>query len=271
MKPKSLLNAGRYSSDWVRDFYDQTGIWWGPDSEIPEEDLVRAAAIERFCGPGPKCVLELGCGSGHTALATASCGHSVIGVDLSPRRIQQAQELLNVPHGGALAFQEGDYYTVDLPGKFDAVTCWDGFGVNSDVDHRRLLRRIAKEWLAPGGCALIEVASPMWVIPRAGTEERLDPLPGVPGSVEMIRRCRFDPLHSRWIDEWQPAADPENALAQTIRCYSPADFLLLLEGTGLAMQRLEVAGAEVDFRSDRIVTSGPLVDAYSYLVQLVAG
>ena len=71
MKPRSLLATGHYSSAWIRDFYDQTGIWWGSDSEVSEEDHFRAAAIERLCGPGTKRVLELGCGAGHSAAATA--------------------------------------------------------------------------------------------------------------------------------------------------------------------------------------------------------
>ena len=271
MNPRSLLSSGHYSSAWIRDFYDQTGIWWGSDFELSEEDLFRAAAIERLCGPGSKRVLELGCGAGHSAAATAACGHSVTALDLSPRRISQAKALLKATRQGSLEFLEADFYTVELPGKFDVVTYWDGFGITTDADHRRLLHRIAREWLAPGGSALIDVASPLWVMRRAGTVDRLAPLQGVPGSVEMDRRYHFDPLHCRWIDEWQPVAAPENALSQTIRCYTPADFLLLLEGTGLTLQRLEVAGEPIDFRTDQIVTSGPLMDAYSYLVQLVVG
>jgi len=270
MKPESLLNAGRYSSSWVRDFYDQTGIWWGADSDIPDEDLARGAAIERLGGAGPKRVLELGCGAGHSAAAAADYGHDVTGIDLSPRRIGQAKKLLNKPHIGRLEFQEADFYTVELAGKFDVVTYWDGFGIGTDADQRRLLRRIAKEWLAPGGCALIDVASPLWVMRREGTVQRLAPLPGVPGSVEMDRRYRFDPLHCRWIDEWQPVAAPQEALAQTIRCYTPADFLLLLEGTGLALQGLEVEGEAIDFRTDRIVTRGALMETYCYLVKLTS-
>ena len=59
-------------------------------------------------------------------------------------------------------------------------------------------------------------------------------------AVEMFERTHFDPLHSRWIDEWVPTAAPQQALAQTIRCYSPPDLLLLLEGTGLQLAALEV-------------------------------
>ena len=114
----------------------------------------------------------------------------------------------------------------------------------------------------------MDVYSPFRPARDTGKEQRLDPLPGVPGSVEMIERCHFDPLHSRWIDEWQPTADPGRSLAQTLHCYSPADLLLLLEGTGLALRRVEVDGAALDFESSAITTSGPLLEAWSYLVKL---
>ena len=115
----------------------------------------------------------------------------------------------------------------------------------------------------------MDVYNPSRPARDAGTEQRLPPLPDVPGPVEMIERCSFDPVHSRWTDERQPAADPDASLARTLRCYSPADFLLLLEGTGLALKRLEVDDQEVLF-DDRIVASGPLLAAWTYMAQLVA-
>ena len=268
MKTKSLFQQGVYSLDWVQAFYDQTGIWWGPGSEAPEEDLARAESIRRLCGPGPKRVLELGAGAGHTAAAMAGRGHNVVAVELSPVRARQAQELALVPRAGTFAVLEADFNTVELPGRFDVVCYWDGFGIGSDADHRRLLERIAGCWLAPGGSVLMDVASTLWAARNAGTEQRLPPLPGVPDSVEMLRRFHFDPLHCRWIDEWQPVAKPEKTLAQTVRCYTPTDFLLLLEGTGLSLHRIEVNGQALDFQGGRITTSGPLMEAYSYLVQL---
>jgi hypothetical protein len=115
----------------------------------------------------------------------------------------------------------------------------------------------------------MDVYSPARPARAAGTEQRLPPLPGVPGSVEMIERCHFDPVHSRWTDEWQPASDPQASLAQTLRCYSPADFCLLLEGTGLEIDRTEVEGREMAL-DDRVSNGGPLMDAWQYVVKLVA-
>lgn len=269
MTPISLLRAGHYSADWVKDFYDQAGIWWGADTDDLSEDVSRADTVERLCGPGVKRILELGAGAGHTAAAMAGRGHEVLAVELSPVRVQQARALLDVPRPGSLTVVEADFYTVELGKHFDVVCYWDGFGVGSDADQRRLLQRIAGCWLAPGGSVLIDVASTAWAVRNADTEERLDPLPGVPGSVEMLRRWRFDPVHCRWIDEWQPTADPSRALAQSVRCYTPADFRLLLAGTGLALRRIEAAGREVDWSGDAISPLSPFIETYSFLVQLV--
>ena len=90
-----------------------------------------------------------------------------------------------------------------------------------------------------------------------------------PRAVEIFERCHFNPVRCRWIDEWVPTTAPDNALAQTIRCYTPADLLLLLEGTGLALQHIEVDGQALDLRADDITTAGPLMRAWGYLVQLV--
>jgi len=270
MEPTSLFRSGSYSTAWAKDFYTQAGIWWGAD---PHDDSRihqnRAAIVERLCGPGRRRVLDLGAGSGFTAAALADAGHSVVGVEFNATAIRYAQELLPLPRQGSLSILEGNYFTIQPDGCFDVVCWWQGFGLGSDADQRRMLQRIAHEWLAPGGSALIDVYNPAWAARHAGDELRLDALEGVPGSVAMIERCHFDPVYSRWIDEWQPIAEPDKALAQTVRCYTPMDLLLLLEGTGLALKRIEVNGCEVDFSTDQIALPGPLMEEWGYLVQLI--
>jgi len=269
MSTVSLLKNGRYSLGWIKGFYDQAGIWWGPDPQEAGVHPARVATVARLCGPGSKRILDLGAGPGATAAALADAGHDVTAVDLS-NRLQYAQRLANVQRKGSLTILQADFYTVELAGKFDVVCCWQTFGLGSDGDQRRLLRRMARDWLAADGSVLMDVYNPVRPARDAGTEERLAPLPGVPGSVEMIERCYFDPVQCRWIDEWVPVADPGRALAQAIRCYTPADLLLLLEGTGLALQRIEVNGKSVDAHNPSITTSGPLMKEWSYLVQLKA-
>lgn len=63
-------------------------------------------------------------------------------------------------------------------------------------------------------------------------------------------------------------AKPEKALAQTIRCYTPSDFLLLLDGTHLEIKRVKVDGQELNVKANTISTSSPLMNAWCYLVRL---
>jgi SAM-dependent methyltransferase len=267
---KTLLKQSDYSREWVKDFYTQTGIWWGADPHPPGAHEERVKTVERLCGPGSKRILDLGSGGGCTAAALADYGHSVVGVELNPTDSAYTRELLKTPRKGSVTFLEADFYTVELEGKFDVVTCWQAFGIGPDSDQRRLLERIAHEWLAPGGCVLLDVYNPAGPARDHGREWRLAPLPGVPGSVEMIERCHYDPVHGRWIDEWQPVANPENTLAQTVRCYTLPDLVLLLEGTGLCLKYAEIEGEAIDVTANvRLADKGYFRNDYNYLVQLV--
>ncbi|HEU0295225.1 MAG TPA: class I SAM-dependent methyltransferase [Anaerolineales bacterium] len=268
MKPVSLFELGIYSLEWIKDFYTQAGEWWGVDPQAPGVHKTRVEMVARLCGSGSKRILELGAGTGVTAAALADAGHNILAVELSPTRAELARHLAKIPRKGAFAILEGDFYTMELNGRFDVICCWETFGLGTDADQRRLLKRIADEWLGPNGSILTDVYSPIRPARDAGTERRLPPLKGVPGSVEMINRCHFDPLHGSWIDEWIPVAEPEKALAQAIRCYMPSDFLLLLEGTGLVIKHAEVEGQALDVATNAITAEGPLMDAWCYLVQL---
>jgi SAM-dependent methyltransferase len=270
MQRVSLLRSGSYSADWANDFYAQATEWWGPDPQPPGVHKERVAIVERLCGPAPKKILDLGAGAGYTAAAMADRGHTVVAVEATAARAQRVQELAKVARKGSLTAIEADFHTAALTQRFDVVCLWEVFGLGSDADQRRLLRRIAQEWLVHDGCALLDVYCPFRPARDAGTAVRREPLEGVPGSVEMLERCHFDPVHCRWIDEWEPSAAPERALAQAVRCYTPADLLLLLEGTGLALERIEVDGQVVDVHADTLVKSGPLMEAWIYLAQLVA-
>lgn len=84
----------------------------------------------------------------------------------------------------------------------------------------------------------------------------------------MVNRWFFDPEQSRWIDEWQPFEHPELTLAQTLRCYSPADLMLLLENTGLKIVRLEENGEEIMISENKLRKGTSVLDDWNYLVLL---
>ena len=273
MKRVSLFDQGTYAPGWIRDFYSQAAIWWGDDPNEPGVHDARLAIVQRLAGLPPKRMLDLGAGAFATAGVMADAGYDVTGIELSTARCELARKVATAPHKGKITLVEGNFLKADVGGDYDVICAWEVFGLGSDAEQRQMLKRMSSEWLAPGGLAIVEVYTPVTPMRNAGSEVHLEALEGVPGSVDMIERCHFDPVYSRWIDEWVPEKDPGNALAQAIRCYTPADLLLLLEGTGMQLERIEAGGEEIDFRSGRVTTGGPLMgkeNNYNYLTVLKA-
>jgi SAM-dependent methyltransferase len=96
--------------------------------------------------PGER-VLEVGCGFGSTALALASLGVTVHGVDIAAPMIQRAEARASAA-GAAITFAVGDAQEDLLGGPFDAVT--SRFGVMFFADPARAFRNFARA-TRPGG------------------------------------------------------------------------------------------------------------------------
>jgi SAM-dependent methyltransferase len=221
--------------DWVSGFYSRTGAWWGrAEAHITERDHRRVGLLHEHAGPGPRRVLELGSGYGTTAAATAMAGHAVTAVEISDRADFTAGVARDVTPG-TLTIVRDDFYRVRLDGQFDVVSYWNGFGVGSDADQRRLLQTIATTWLRPGGVALIDVYNPFVWARWDGDEEHLTPDPANGYEHELFERTSFDPVTCTAVDTWWEAGKPDDAISQVLRCYTPADLGLLLSGTGLRL------------------------------------
>ncbi|HEX5324971.1 MAG TPA: class I SAM-dependent methyltransferase [Capsulimonadaceae bacterium] len=256
--------------DWVKPYYTRAGDYWGP-AGIGERDTKRVETARRLHPGNGNRMLELGAGAGETALAMANAGWDVVAVEFAPTRAAQARELAE--RAANLTVVEADFYIVDLNERFEIVCYWDGFGIGSDSDQRRLLKRIASDWLKPNGCAIVEIFSPWQWARVVGREQRLDR--NHPSHRYRQRRtAEFDPVNSCFIDTWTPIDDttgePDEGMAitQVIRCYSPADFLLLLEGTGLKAEYAEIDGEPFELSSAGAASRHPIWQSWSYLVRL---
>ncbi|GAA3933968.1 methyltransferase [Amorphoplanes auranticolor] len=255
---------------WVKDFYSRTGSWWGPaEARISERDHQRLSLLHAHLGTEPAQVLELGAGYGSTAAVTAQAGHAVTAIEISDRA-DFAEELTIDAPGGSLTFIKDDFYSVDLPRQFDVVCYWDGFGVGSDADQRRLLRRIATQWLRPGGTALIDVFNPFVWAQWDGDEEHRTPNPDLGYEHELFERVTFDPVTCTATDTWWDAARPDEKISQRLRCYTPADLALLLAGTQLELATI-TAGDLTFEATRRPEDSGLLRRHASYLAILRLG
>jgi ubiquinone/menaquinone biosynthesis C-methylase UbiE len=77
--------------------------------------------LSRLVGEPPRRVLDVGCGTGFVALRLAELGHTVTGVDLSPRMIGQARRKAE-SEGLTADFHVADAASLDLPAAtFDLV------------------------------------------------------------------------------------------------------------------------------------------------------
>jgi hypothetical protein len=155
-----------------------------------------------------------------------------VAIELQAELAAHTQELAAHVSGGSLRAIAGDFYEIEPPGGFDVVAYFDGFGIGTDEDQRRLLGRIAG-WLTSDGCALVDVLVPWYWARRAGSEEEFPQGSGV----RYIDG--FDAEGCRMTERMWLAGHESDGVTQSIRCYSPADLRLLLDGTGLSVRAIE--------------------------------
>jgi len=215
---------------WVQVFYECQAKWSdcysGPVAAHHREKI---AGFDVLTDGEPKRVLELGAGGGQHAAACAELGHDVVAIELVPALAAKARKLGQGLDPGKLMVLTGDFYEIDPGRTFDVITYWDGFGIGCDEDQRRLLGLI-RTWLSPDGCALIDVYSPSFFSKLSGTQSRF-------GS---FSRCYgFDTKTCRLLDRWWPTGRPEEAVEQSLRCYSLEDIHQLVTGSGLSVTRFD--------------------------------
>lgn len=258
-----------HCADWKKDFYASAAAWWGESWYGGENLPGRLALVQQFARPQDHRLLELGAGTGETAAYLCDHGFVVTAVDLCRENVALIQATAQTRPG--LRAVEGDFLSVPLAEKFPLVCMFETFGMGSDRDQKRLLRRIRREWLEDGGTLILDVYHPSGPIKAAGSRLSLDRLENVPGSVDMTEYSHYDGVLGRWMDTWEPVQDPASARTQSIRCYTPADFLLLLSGSGLRVRQMLFQGQPLNFADDAVRPidpfAAPNVD-YTYTVIL---
>ncbi len=257
---------------WVKDFYTKQNEWLGVYlTDIEPMHRQRAAQFLSLLsdeeGRGLR-LMELGAGGGQTAIAMAMLDDDLqcTTIELLPESVQHARRLAaeNFVEPQIQALQ-ADFYTVDLPSDaFDGIAYFDSFGIGEDADQRRLLRRVW-HWLDKRCAAsrvLVEVGMPaFWAAVARGKTMQIG---------DICRRYDFDVLGSRLLDYWYPLGREEQARHQSLRCYTPSDLRLLLEGTGLRLIDC-LPNGRVDYERMEFVADGvPLADCMTYYAVLEA-
>lgn len=253
--------------DWADSFYSQTGKWWGPaEYKITKRDYQRLETVKRLYGKLPIDLLELGSSYGNTAAVFADVGINVTAIELSDR-IDFAKQYEGLSYKGKLQFIKDDFYQVNLSKKFDVVCYWNGFGIGSDNDQRKLLKRIANEWLKEKGSLVMDVQNPyVWAKWHGDREEKMAN-PSLGYNFDVSQKIQYDPVSNIAYDSWWETNKPEKKHVQTLRCYAPCDLQLLLENTGLRLKHIEANGEKVEIET-LPSEKNAFWDASEYLVQL---
>ncbi|MDZ5710709.1 SAM-dependent methyltransferase [Jeotgalibacillus haloalkalitolerans] len=246
--------------EWIKDFYTKQYEWMN----INDEDMLKAEEkrlqhIEQFAGKSARTILELGGGKGYFAVAAAKKGYDVTVIELAENAAAYTQQLAKA-YGVSenITVIQGDFYETAITGQFDAVCYWDGFGIGTDADQQRLLKRI-REWLKPDGTAFIDIYTPWFWAKAAG--QRMELGSGIK------RAYDFDAYNCRMLDAWWEQDHEEEKVVQSLRCYSPADLLLLLNGLDLEVIHCESGGA-MDYEAWKYHEKVSLGDAMGYLAVL---
>jgi SAM-dependent methyltransferase len=110
-------------------------------------------------------VLDLGCGPGEHAVALASRGYEVIGVDLSLAMLARASDEA-AERGQRINFLQGDMRDLTFDEAFDGIYCFNTtFGYFDDAKNAEVIQKIHRA-LRRGGRFLLDVANRDYVTPR---------------------------------------------------------------------------------------------------------
>jgi len=93
------------------------------------------ALYDRFLKPGDR-ILVVGCGTGRDLIALLKLGHRVEGLDVAPRAVALARQMLETERLAAELYT-GAIEAVALPGRFDAfIFSWFCYGYIPQADTR---------------------------------------------------------------------------------------------------------------------------------------
>lgn len=121
--------------------------------------------LAHFHMPAGSHVLDLACGNGRHAFYMHGLGFEVTGVDLSARKIDEAEATANkLTDRSQLHFVQGDIRQLDMPQRFDLVlNLFTSIGYFNDLaDNQQVLHGI-HQCLRPGGYVVIDFFNADWL------------------------------------------------------------------------------------------------------------
>jgi SAM-dependent methyltransferase len=169
------------------------GMSWG-SFHVPERRLRLLGDVRG------KDVLELGCGAARWSIALARAGAHVVGLDVTPRRLEQARKLLRRARVDVELVEAGAE-AIPLPDKsFDVIFC--DIGAMSYADPFRTVPEAAR-LLRPGGQLTFSTESPIRMVYQNARTDRRSSRPqrsyfGM-HRIELPKTVEFNLPYGEWI------------------------------------------------------------------------
>jgi 2-polyprenyl-3-methyl-5-hydroxy-6-metoxy-1,4-benzoquinol methylase len=216
-----------YQNAWSLDIKNQS---WVENTGREVDFIIRTLGLT-----GHERILDLACGFGRHALEFARRGYSVVGIDLTPAYIEDAQKTAASEHLSA-EFHCMDIRAVSYKNEFDVVlNLADGaIGyLETDAENEKIFDVIARA-LKPGGRHFMDVCNAAYAAkncPVRGWEigEKALALSYMEWDAKTHRM-----LFGGWdVPYGQAAAKPEIDLGDPIRLYTKEELSSLLAARGM--------------------------------------
>ena len=147
----------------------EAGIWHAAHKPFSDPGCARylaeMGALLALLPPPPARLLDLGCGTGWTSVFFARAGYEVVGVDLAPDMIEQAEA--NRARAGldGLRFAVSDYEELAFEQAFDCVVFYDA--LHHAVDEAAAVACACRALRAGGVCVTSEPGEGHHLSPEA--------------------------------------------------------------------------------------------------------
>lgn len=111
-------------------------------------------------------ILEIGCGDGGNLLPFSRRGCKVLGVDMSPSRIEVARQRFSEENAEGEFIASDIFKITELQHQFELIICHD---VLEHIDDKLLFMQNIRRYLAPDG--ILFMSFPAWQMPFGGHQQ----------------------------------------------------------------------------------------------------
>jgi SAM-dependent methyltransferase len=216
-------------SPWYQSFFTSLALDFWRAAVPPEATLNEVGFLVHELGVSPPArLLDLPSGLGRHALALASNGYRVTGIDLSPEAVSAAKEEA-LTRGATVSFLLGDMRNPPPGGPYDGAYCFgNSFGYLSHREMTAFTHNVFHA-LRPGGRWAIDTGiAAESLLPHLVSERTLEA-----GGITYGVRNRYDAVQGRLVQSCTLVRGNQRQNAEISHAvYTVAELHRLLEGEG---------------------------------------